>query len=664
MRPIQIYAVLLLTIGSFVVLFETLGRQSKSARVTAAIACMVLTLRYLYWRLRYTAPIHGNALQHAYADVFLTCEVATLCSSLMVYFFMSRTVDRSAQADLHGQSPLRHAATDVFIASYNENRDILERTIIGALALHHPDLRVWLLDDGARPWARELAESLGVMYVSRVKGKHAKAGNINNAMQHALATGRRPEFLLLLDADFIPHRHLLQRVLGLFDTPDVGIVQTPQHFFNPDPVQSNLLCSSVWPDEQRFFFNSLLPAKDAWGAAFCCGTSAVFRVEAFVKAGGMATETVTEDMLTTFKFEEYGFRTIFLNERLSLGLAPESLLEFMAQRSRWCLGAIQQIFTPWSFFGRRLSWINRVAFFDTVLYWCCGAAFKLMLLSAPMLYWFTGTTVLHAAGSDLLAWAGPMIVANMMFMGYLTGNRVLPIMTDVTQLLTAFVICRTVLTALVRPFGRAFRVTAKGLSTSGITVQWGLLWKFAALSALTLLGLFTHIARFNASHGTQGYATNLFWSLINAGVLALAGAACIELPHRRRDERFDTYELATLRIGSDGVPCRLKDISLGGALLEWQPSTPGDQAADAREEPPWARLAVSADLVLRTPDGDVTLPCTPVQHQGQRLTVRFHQADWIRHTLIRKLFTGDYHQEIETISLPKVFGRLAYAVFK
>ena len=126
--------------------------------------------------------------------------------------------------------------------------------------------------------------------------------------------------------------------------------------------------------------------KDAWGAAFCCGTSAVFRTEAFVAADGMATETVTEDMLTTFKFQEFGFRTIFLNERLSLGLAPESMLDFISQRARWCLGAIQQLFTRWSFAGKgRISWVNRLAFFDTVLYWVSGASFKLMLVSAPLL---------------------------------------------------------------------------------------------------------------------------------------------------------------------------------------------------------------------------------------------------------------------------------------
>ena len=82
----------------------------------------------------------------------------------------------------------------------------------------------------------------------------------------------------MLDADFAVSRTFLRRTLGLFEAEDVAIVQTPQHFFNADPIQSSLLCAKVWPDEQRFFFNYLMEAKDAWGAAFCCGTSAVLRV--------------------------------------------------------------------------------------------------------------------------------------------------------------------------------------------------------------------------------------------------------------------------------------------------------------------------------------------------------------------------------------------------
>jgi cellulose synthase (UDP-forming) len=552
---------------------------------------------------------------------------------------------------------------DVFIATYNEPADVIERTMVGALAIDHNDLRVWILDDGNRSWVREMSESLGVRYLARIRGKHAKAGNVNNGVGIALKSDRPPEFFLLLDADFVPSRNILRRTIGLFDNPEVGIVQTPQHFFNPDPLQSNLLCSRVWPDEQRFFFNVLMPCKDAWGAAFCCGTSAVFRSAAFVASGGIATETVTEDMLTSFKFDALGYKTIFLNERLSLGLAPESILDFISQRSRWCLGAIQQIFTRWSFYNPgRLSLIHRLAFFDTVLYWVSGAAFKILLVSAPMLYWFTGTAVLRATGSDLLYWMAPMFVANLIFMNYLAENRVLPIMTDVTQLLTAFVICRTIVTGLIRPFGRPFKVTAKGLSTSGITIQWRFLWPHAMLAALTILGLLLHVTKFSPAHGVQGYTANVFWSLFNAAMLTLTALACVELPHRRRDERFITSEpvrirltgMAALRFPDGEFSSNLKDLSLGGAAIKVEGML---KPADCK-----AGEKVSL-LVYSAADGVVhDLPCQVVSHRGDALTVHFDSDLWIRHTLIRKLFTGAYHHEVERISAPAVFGNLVSAL--
>jgi cellulose synthase (UDP-forming) len=639
------WAPLLFTVGLLFAVFEIFGRRSKFARATASCVCIALSLRYLYWRLYFTAPPHQNLAQQIWARFFLIVEASAVASAILVYFFMSRCIDRKAVADARANSPLIAAPVDVFIATYNENREILERTMVGAKAIDHPDLRVWILDDGARPWVRDLADELGLMYVHRVKGKHAKAGNVNNGLKEALSVGRPPQFLLLLDADFVPHCKILKRVLGLFEEEDVGIVQTPQHFFNPDPIQSNLLCSSVWPDEQRFFFNVLMPCKDAWGAAFCCGTSTVIRTAALQTCGGMATETVTEDMLTTFKMGEYGYRTIYLNERLSLGLAPESLGEYMTQRSRWCLGAMQQIFTRWSFIGRgRLSFINRISFFDSVLYWVSGATLKLMLLAAPMLFWFTGTSVLRADPSELIHWMAPMVIANFIFMGFLTGNRILPVMTDMTQVLTVFVIARTVFTSLIRPFGRAFKVTAKGLSTSGITVQWHILWRFALLGALTVAGMGLRIAPFSPFHGRPGYSLNVFWSIINTFILALASAVCVELPKRRSSERFATSEDAEVLL-DDGstLPCKLQDVSLGGARL-------------VREEG-WANLTGSAVLLLD--HGRLKIPFDALRRHVASVAVQFRHDTGIRRALIVKLFTGAYHQDVEEISPSGVFKSLA-----
>ena len=81
---------------------------------------------------------------------------------------------------------------------------------------------------------------------------------------------------------------------------------------NPDPIQTNLAAAHVWPDEQRFFFDVVLASKDAWGAAFCCGTSSVIRFEPLMRIGGFPTDSVTEDYLLTLRLKETGFTTCLL----------------------------------------------------------------------------------------------------------------------------------------------------------------------------------------------------------------------------------------------------------------------------------------------------------------------------------------------------------------
>ncbi len=175
---------------------------------------------------------------------------------------------------------------DVFICTYNEEEAILEQTIVGALAMDYPNYRLWTLDDGRRPWLEALCERLGCGYITRADNAHAKAGNINNALRRVAALDPPPDFVSILDADFVPTPNFLTRAMTLFHDDDVGVVQTPQHFANPDPMQRNLSVARVWPDEQRYFFDVIMASKDAWDAAFCCGTSSIIRFAPLMAIGG------------------------------------------------------------------------------------------------------------------------------------------------------------------------------------------------------------------------------------------------------------------------------------------------------------------------------------------------------------------------------------------
>jgi cellulose synthase (UDP-forming) len=149
-----------------------------------------------------------------------------------------RPRDRTQEADTHEDRlralrPELLPDVDVFIATYNEPIDVLEKTINGALALDWPAdrLRVHVLDDGKRAWLETYCAELGARYRTRHDNSHAKAGNINAA----IAATSAPYFMVL-DADFVPQQNFLYRAMGFFEDSKVGIVQIPHHL-RPDADQ-------------------------------------------------------------------------------------------------------------------------------------------------------------------------------------------------------------------------------------------------------------------------------------------------------------------------------------------------------------------------------------------------------------------------------------------
>ena len=302
-----------LVLGLGWVVLPWLSADSQRARTAMVAVMIVLMWRYLLWRWIATLPPIGLSLDFAVGVIFVVIETMVMAGSTISLVFLTRTTDRSTEVDQH-QAWLKartpQPLVDVFICTYNEEEAILERTIVGACSLDYPRHRVWVLDDGRRPWLADLAARLGARYLTRPDNSHAKAGNINHGLQHVAALPEPPDYISILDADFVPAPSFLKRALSLFHAGDVGIVQTPQHFINPDPLQSNLSIARVWPDEQRYFFDVVMAAKDAWGASFCCGTSSVIRFDILRQIGGFPTESVTEDYLVTLKMKAQGYRTV------------------------------------------------------------------------------------------------------------------------------------------------------------------------------------------------------------------------------------------------------------------------------------------------------------------------------------------------------------------
>ena len=81
------------------------------------------------------------------------------------------------------------------------------------------------------------------------------------------------------------------------------MVQTPHHFYSPDPFERNLNIFRTIPNEGALFYGVVQDGNDLWNATFFCGSCAVIKREALEQIGGIAVETVTEDAHTALRLQ-------------------------------------------------------------------------------------------------------------------------------------------------------------------------------------------------------------------------------------------------------------------------------------------------------------------------------------------------------------------------
>ncbi len=369
---------------------EASGRRWVRAAPLAFAAAFVG--KYLHWRLMDTVlPAEGWTAHAIFIWTVFLLEAISWASAGILFLQLGRRTDRSADADGHearlrATAPWALPVVDVLVCTYDEDRSVLERTVLGALALDWPRdrLRVHVLDDGRREWLQDWCAPRGAAWVTRPDNRHAKAGNLDHAF--GLTSG---EFILVLDADFVPRRDMLYRMMGFFQEPGIGIVQAPHSFFNYDPMQANLGLRGAMPNDQRFFFGDVMPGRDGWDCAFCCGSNGIIRRAALEDCGGaMPTECVTEDMLLTLVMLRRGWITRYLNERLAVGLAPESLAAFFVQRARWARGAMQMVFLRDGPLGPGLTPLQRLMFLP--IHWPSQTIGRILSLGLPACYLLTG----------------------------------------------------------------------------------------------------------------------------------------------------------------------------------------------------------------------------------------------------------------------------------
>ncbi len=539
----------------------TLSFSSKTTWVRAlAFGFMfVFACRYEWWRLTETLNFDDGV------NTFFSILLAAVEFFLFFFYAMAtqfieiKKTNRTPQADALSQAVINGEfcpSVDVFIPTYNEPDDILTRTVIGCQRLDYPNYKIYLLDDQRRPHVEALAAKLGCHYIKRADNKHFKAGNVNNAL--AQTSG---ELVVLFDADFVPKSNFLTRTVGFFQKENIALVQTPQHFYNTDPFESNLGLSGVINNEQALFFRHLQPCRDSYNAAICAGTSFIVRRDRLAEIGGIPTESITEDLLTSLKFQIKGYEVAYLNEVLSAGDSPAIIDIYLNQRLRWCRGTLQTFFTSVNpFVVKGLTLMQRFAYCIGILYWFNHPA-RLILALMPVLFFVFGIMPVKAAGEEILFFFVPYYIGAILFAKWLNGGYRSPIWNEVYEWVVTVPITLTVLDSLIRPFSKGFSVTPKSVSNQAAMLKF-----HVAFPILLLMGLYgvSLVLFFKQSAWTEALeiaAITLGWTIFNLVIFWLAFQVTVDIPQQREDVEAPCLLPATLTDGFKTTPVTILVLS-------------------------------------------------------------------------------------------------------
>ena len=225
---------------------------------------------------------------------------------------------------------------------YNEMY-VADRLIASVCAIDYPRelLEIQVLDDSideTRSVAelavrRFAAEGVDIKYFHRTNRRGYKAGALEEGMRVA-----RGEFIAIFDADFLPSRDFLARLMPHFADPAVGMVQARWGHINQDyslltKIQSILLDGHFVLEHGgrnrsgRFFnFN---------------GTAGIWRRVAIDDAGGWQHDTLTEDLDLSYRAQLRGWRFVFVSEVIAPAEVPVEMNGFKSQQHRWAKGSIQ-----------------------------------------------------------------------------------------------------------------------------------------------------------------------------------------------------------------------------------------------------------------------------------------------------------------------------------
>ncbi|MGO2499115.1 MAG: UDP-forming cellulose synthase catalytic subunit [Vibrio litoralis] len=537
----------------------------RFATMLMIILSVTVSCRYLWWRVTSTLN-YDDPLALSLGVILLIAEIYSWLVLMLGYFQNIWPLKRKPVALPENEE--EWPTIDLMIPTYNEDLDVVRATAYAALGVDWPSdkINIYILDDGKRDSFRDFALEAGVGYIRRPLNNHAKAGNINYALKQTSG-----EFVAIFDCDHIPTRAFFQLTMGWFiKDPKLAMIQTPHHFFSPDPFERNLSNFRDVPNEGNLFYGLIQDGNDLWDSTFFCGSCAVIRREPLEKVGGIAVETVTEDAHTSLRMHRLGYRSAYLRKPLSAGLATETLSAHIGQRIRWARGMAQIFRLDNPLTGKGLKWQQRLCYANAMLHFLSGIP-RIVYLLAPLAFLLLHTYIIFAPALAIILYVLPHMVHSSMTNSRMQGDYRHSFWGEVYETVLSWYIARPTTIALFAPHKGTFNVTAKGGLIEEEHYDWGISAPYLALVFLNVLGAGFGIYRlfYGPTAELGSVAVNLFWVFYNLLILGGAVAVAEEAKQIRKNHRVNVAIPMSLTLKSGHmIRCIMKDFSLGGIRVE------------------------------------------------------------------------------------------------
>ena len=242
----------------------------------------------------------------------------------------------------------------IHVPCYNEPPDVVIQTLDALSRLQYQNFDVIVLDNNTKDpniWkpvqdhCKKLGEKFLFHHIDSLPG--AKAGALNVCLK---LTPPNAELIAVLDADFISEPDFLEKLVGFFNDPKTGYVQTCQDFREWE----HLVYQSACYFEYETHFKMELSGQSEWDMTYTIGTMCLIRRKALEEVGGWAEWCLTEDSEVAVRIHALGYAGHYLIDTFGRGLIPETFENYKQQRFRWTAGPVQQLqrhwrlYLPWS----------------------------------------------------------------------------------------------------------------------------------------------------------------------------------------------------------------------------------------------------------------------------------------------------------------------------